>query len=188
MDEVCRRVYEKMVRRHPHVFGGEKYADSQELLKNWEDLKAAEKAAAGVEHKRSALMDGIPEKLPATYRTYQISSKAARVGFDWENLSQIRDKLLEEFSEVESAARGGSADQLKDEVGDLLFAAVNVARFLQIDPDTALNRANSKFIERFKGIERHFSGQRRALKDVDVEEMEAVWQKLKGAKEWRVEE
>ena len=174
--DVCRRSYEKMVRRHPHVFGDEHYRDSRELLKHWEDIKAAEKELAGGEVTRESLLDGIPEKIPALYATYQMSSKAARVGFDWSGIEQIRDKLVEEFEELQDALRQGEEKQIKEEVGDLLFASLNIARFLHIDPETALSRANRKFSARFREMEKHFVSQGRVLKEVSVEEMEAVWQ------------
>ncbi|HSR68658.1 MAG TPA: nucleoside triphosphate pyrophosphohydrolase [Acidobacteriota bacterium] len=178
-EDVCRRIYEKMVGRHPHVFGDENFADSQELLKNWEDLKAAEKKASGREHKRRSLLDGIPHSLPAMYKANQVSAKASRVGFDWPHLRGIGEKIAEEFAELEAAAREGDQERVQEEIGDLLFAALNASRFLQIDPETALNRANDKFARRFKALEEHFSGQGRALKDVGLEEMEEVWQALK---------
>ncbi|HSR49766.1 MAG TPA: nucleoside triphosphate pyrophosphohydrolase [Acidobacteriota bacterium] len=178
-EDVCRRIYEKMVGRHPHVFGNESFADSQELLKNWEDLKAAEKKASGRQHQRQSLLDGIPDSLPAMYKTNQVSAKASRVGFDWPDLKDIGEKLAEEFAELQAAAESGDEARVQEEVGDLLFAALNVSRYLQIDPETALNRANGKFSRRFKAMEEHFAAQGRALKDVELDEMEAVWQSLK---------
>lgn len=179
MDDVCRRLYEKMVRRHPHIFGEESYQDARELLRNWEDIKAAEKAAAGRKSSRKSLLDGIPGQLPALYGAYQISSKAARVGFDWDNIEGIRDKFLEEFQELQEALAQGDEQKVKDEVGDLLFAALNISRHLQIDPETALSRANRKFTGRFKAMERHFTEKGQPLKDVPLEEMEAFWQRQK---------
>ncbi len=177
---VCRRVYEKMVGRHPHVFGDDDFADSEELLQNWEDLKAAEKEASGGSSKpRDSLLDGVPDGLPALYKAHQISTKAARVGFDWPDLSGVRQKLDEEFSELEQALKAEDVESIQEEVGDLLFAALNVARFVQIDPETALNRASRKFVGRFQNMERHFSEKGRNLKDVRLDEMEDVWQKLK---------
>lgn len=174
--DVCRRSYEKMVNRHPHVFGDEKYEDSQELLRHWEDIKAAEKETAGEEVNRESLLDGIPEKIPALYASYQMSSKAARVGFDWNNIEQIRDQLVQEFEELQEALENGDQQHIKEEVGDLLFASLNIARYLQIDPETALNRANRKFSTRFRAMEKHFASEGRSLKEVPVEEMEAFWQ------------
>jgi len=178
-DDVCRRSYEKMVRRHPHIFGEARYQDAQELLKHWEDIKAAEQKAAGWTKKKKSLLDGIPPNLPALYAGYQISAKASRVGFDWSELRQIKEKLTEEFQELEEAVKEQDAERIREEVGDLLFAALNVARFLEIDPETALNRANNKFAGRFRKLEKYFADQGRRLKDVPLEEMESAWQYLK---------
>lgn len=179
--DVCRRSYEKMVGRHPHVFGEESYRDSQELLRNWERIKAAEKKATGRPVTRKSLLDGIPKELPSLYFAYQVSSKAARVGFDWGNIEDIREKLLEEFEELRSALEEGDEEKAKDEMGDLLFSAVNMARHLQIDPETALNRANRKFSARFKAMEEFFSGQGKDLQEVEAHEMEVFWQDHKAA-------
>lgn len=178
-EDVCRRIYQKMVGRHPHVFGDASFADSQELLKNWEDLKAAEKESSGRKNDRRSLLDGIPEQLPAMYKANQISAKASRVGFDWQQLSGIRKKVEEEFQELDDALQSGDRRRIQEEVGDLLFAALNVSRFLEIDPETALNRANRKFTRRFQRMEEHFEARRRPLKDVSLEEMEEVWQQFK---------
>jgi tetrapyrrole methylase family protein / MazG family protein len=177
--EICRRVYEKMVRRHPHVFADANYQDARELLKHWEDIKAAEQKAAGRTKVKESLLDGIPPGLPALYTTYQVSAKAARVGFDWADIAGIREKLNEEFDELKAAVDDGDPDRVKEEVGDLLFAAVNVARFLQIDPETALNGANEKFARRFRKLEKHFGEQGQSLKNASLEEMELSWQELK---------
>lgn len=182
--EVCKRVYLKMVRRHPHVFGDVEISDSDELLRNWEDLKAAEKKAAGKEEAiRDSMMDGIPKSLPAMYKTYQVTAKASRVGFDWPSITGIREKVLEEFDELEEALEQEDSRQIKEEVGDLLFAALNVARFLEIDPETALNQANAKFEQRFRSMEQVIRDRGNSLKDTPLEEMEAVWQanKVNGA-------
>lgn len=181
-NDVCRKVYEKMVRRHPHVFGDAQYKDAQELLKHWEDIKAAEQAQAGRTKKKKSLLDGVPPGLPALYTGYQISAKASRVGFDWPHLQGIKDKVVEEFEELEAAVEQQDEERIREEVGDLLFATLNVARFLQIDPETALGRANAKFAERFRRLESHFAAQGRRLKDVSLEEMEASWQDLKKQK------
>lgn len=174
--DVCRTVYEKMVRRHPHVFGDAHYSDARELLRDWEDLKAAEKEISGRKSEpRTSLLDGIPARLPAVYTTYQISAKAARVGFDWPDVRGLRTKLDEEFEELLAALQAGDESRVKDEVGDLLFTAVNVARFLEIDPETALHRANEKFSRRFRAMEEHFASRGQTLKEVSVEEMESFW-------------
>lgn len=174
--EVCRRLYHKMVLRHPHVFGNASFQDSRELLQNWEEIKAAEKEAVGRKKRnRTSLLDGIPEGLPALYAAYQISSKAARVGFEWPGIESLRNRFLQEFRELQKAVEEGKADQIKEEVGDLLFTVLHISRTLQIDPETALRRANRKFLQRFRRMERHFAAQGRSLKEVELSEMGAVW-------------
>jgi len=177
--EVCRRVYKKMVGRHPHVFADATFADSQELLKHWEEIKAAEKERAGNKNPKESLLEGIPESLPALYVTYQITSKASRVGFDWHDIEGIREKFLEEFEELQNALKSEDHDRVKEEVGDLLFAALNIARHLQIDPETALKRANSKFLHRFQAMEAIAKRRGRPLRDLSLEEMELIWQEVK---------
>jgi tetrapyrrole methylase family protein/MazG family protein len=122
----------------------------------------------------------MPESLPTLYNTYQMTSRASRVGFDWEDLEEIRDKFLEEFEELQQARREGNEERIKEEVGDLVFVALNIARYLRIDPETALRKANSKFSKRFRAMERVLGGQGRSLKDVTVEEMEEIWELQKG--------
>lgn len=179
--EVCRRVYKKMVGRHPHVFGDVSFTDSQELLKHWEDIKAAEKRKSGTGKAKASLLDGIPESLPALYTTYQMTSKASRVGFDWEQIEGIRDKFLEEFDELKEALEAQNQERTKEEVGDLLFSALNIARYLQVDPETALKRANSKFSRRFRAMERSAKEQGKTLRDLNLDEMEEIWQSLKNS-------
>ncbi|MFQ5740960.1 MAG: nucleoside triphosphate pyrophosphohydrolase [Acidobacteriota bacterium] len=173
--QVCREVYRKMVARHPHVFGEESYSDSRELLRNWEDIKAAEKAKSGRPHTRKSLMDGIPERLPALYQAHQACAKAARVGFDWPRVEGIRDQFLTEFEELREAMQEGDQSRMKEKVGDLLFTALNIARFLQMDPETALQRATQRFSKRFRAMECHFAAQGQALKEIEVEEMRRFW-------------
>ncbi len=174
--DVCRRVYEKMVRRHPHVFGEASFEDARDLLRNWEDLKAAEKKAGGRENRKKSLLDGIPKDLPTIYRAYQMTAKAARVGFDWPDISGLREKFLEEFEELVEALRESDPRRVKEEVGDLVFVALNIARYLEIDPETALRGANDKFDRRFRAMEQHFQIAGRSLKDVPPREMEVAWQ------------
>jgi len=181
--DVCRRVYEKMVNRHPHVFGDRTIETSEELLQNWEEIKAEEKQAAGKTYGKESLLDGIPEGLPTMYRAYQMTAKAARVGFDWPQLSGLRDKFLEEFHELEEAVAQGDGDRIREEVGDLVFVALNVARYLEVDPETSLRGANGKFERRFQRMERALKADGRSLKDVGLEEMERVWQAQKVAEE-----
>lgn len=177
-DEVCRKVYEKMVGRHPHVFGDVLIEDSQTLLKNWEEIKNNEKVQSGREFvPKESLLDGIPPSLPAIYEAYQITSKAARVGFDWPEIDEIKDKFLEEFEELKEALESGEEKNVKEEVGDLIFTALNIARFLEVDPETSLRNTNRKFIRRFKSMEQSFKEKGTDLNDANLEEMEEIWQK-----------
>ena len=179
IDDVCRSIHQKMVRRHPHVFGKVRFESSDELLREWERIKAGEKADRGQGGERRSLLDSLPDRLPAIYATYQISAKAARVGFDWPSLKALGDKVSEEFQELTAAVRERNETEIREEVGDFLFAAVNVARFLQVDPETALIRANRKFSRRYGELEQHFARQGRSLAEVEPEEMERQWQSQK---------
>jgi MazG family protein len=178
---VIDRSHDKMVRRHPHIFGKADLKTAGEVLQNWEDIKAAEKGIPSASHPESdrSLLDGIPSKLPAMHRAYQMTAKASRVGFDWMSLEDILIKLQEEASELVEAQSGNDQKKIADEVGDLLFVAVNVARFLGIDPETALDRSNRKFDTRFRYIESSLKQQGRELKSVSLAEMDALWDEAK---------
>ena len=179
--DVIDRSHEKMVRRHPHIFGDADLKTSGDVLKNWEDIKAAEKgieSASRPESQRS-LLDGIPSKLPALHRANQITAKAARVGFDWPRLEDIMEKLKEESEELMEARASQNAEKIMDEVGDLLFVASNVARFLGVDPETALGRSNKKFERRFRYVESETKRRGRELKDSTLEEMDSLWEESK---------
>jgi len=179
--DIIDRLHEKMVRRHPHVFGNADLKTSQDILRNWEDIKAAEKgteSSANPESEKS-LLDGIPARLPALHQAYQMTAKAARVGFDWARVEDILQKLNEESGELLEAYRDGDKQRLADEVGDLLFVAVNVARFLEIDPETALRRSNVKFNRRFRYVENGIKRQGREMRNATLSEMDALWEESK---------
>ncbi len=179
--DVIDRSHEKMVRRHPHIFGDADLKTSEDVLKNWEDIKAAEKgiqSAANPESERS-LLDGIPSKLPALHRAYQMTSKASRVGFDWTTIEDVIQKLHEEADELLEAREKQNQAQIVDEAGDLLFVAVNVARFLGVDPETALANSSRKFERRFRHVERSIKKQGREMKNASLEEMDALWNEAK---------
>jgi MazG family protein len=178
---VIDRSHDKMVRRHPHIFGKADLKTAGDVLKNWEDIKAAEKGvlpASNPESERS-LLDGIPSKLPALHRAYQMTAKASRVGFDWTRLEDILLKMQEEVTELVEAQSKNNPEKISEEVGDLLFVAVNVARFLGIDPETALDRSNRKFDARFRYIESALKRQDRELKSASLAEMDALWEEAK---------
>jgi tetrapyrrole methylase family protein / MazG family protein len=178
---VIDRSHEKMTRRHPHIFGDADLRTSEDVLKNWEDIKAAEKgimSPARPDSERS-LLDGIPSKLPALHQAYQMTAKASRVGFDWPQLEDVLAKLNEETAELLEARAEQNSKKVAEEVGDLLFVAVNVARFLGIDPETALSRCNRKFEHRFRYVESTIKQQGRELKNASLDEMDALWNEAK---------
>ena len=179
--DVIDRLHEKMVRRHPHIFGNANLKTAQDVLKNWEDIKAAEKGieSTSCPDSEKSLLNGMPSRLPALHRAYQITAKASRVGFDWPDLEGILQKLREEASEILEAQSQQDPLKIKDEVGDLLFAAVNISRFLGIDPETALRSSNDKFERRFRYIETAIKRDGRELKNASLSEMDALWNEAK---------
>jgi tetrapyrrole methylase family protein/MazG family protein len=179
--DVIDRLHEKMIRRHPHVFGDADLRTAEDVLKNWEDIKADERGILSSSHPESgkSLLDGIPTKLPALHEAYQMTAKAARVGFDWPDLDSILRKLQEEAAELIAASRANDGRQVAQEVGDLLFVAVNVARFLGIDPETALRGCNKKFNRRFRYMEAKIKQQGRELRDSSLADMDALWDEAK---------
>jgi nucleoside triphosphate diphosphatase len=168
----------KLVRRHPHVFGAESAESAGDVKRIWGEVKAAEKKDKGKE--AHSLLASVPRALPALVEAQQIASRAAGVGFDWENPEQVIEKLHEELGELNEARRGAAAEELENELGDLLFVVVNLARFLKVDPEQALRRTNAKFRERFGYIERKLAERGKKPEDSNIEEMEALWQEAKG--------
>ena len=181
IDDVLSALHDKLVRRHPHVFGTAR-ADTPEQVKvNWEALKATERAAhsqAECQGERSHL-DGVGKNLPSLVEAYQLTRKAAQVGFDWERLEDVLAKLDEEAGELRQALSTKDQEQIEDEVGDLLFVATNIARFLGFDPEVALRRTNRKFVERFQEIERELTRQGKRLEDASLAELDALWERSK---------
>jgi tetrapyrrole methylase family protein/MazG family protein len=189
VSDVIREVHDKMVRRHPHVFGEKRAKDSAEVLKNWEQIKKEERAAAGKktpdapqeEGKVGSLMDGVSRALPAALEGFQLTRRAARIGFDWDDVEGVFDKLGEEGGELRQAVSAKDARRTEEEMGDLLFAAVNLARFLHVDPEIALKKANAKFSSRFRRMEDLAAKSGRALGDVPRAQMEEFWESAKRA-------
>jgi len=189
VSDVIREVHDKMVRRHPHVFGKKRAKDSTEVLKNWEQIKKEERAAASKktpeasqhEGKVGSLLDGVSRALPAALEGFQLTRRAARIGFDWDNVEGVFDKLGEEGGELRQAVSAKDARRTEEEMGDLLFAAVNLARFLQVDPEIALKKANTKFFTRFRRMEDLALKSGKALADVPREQMEEFWETAKRA-------
>jgi MazG family protein len=167
----------KLIRRHPHVFGEQSAETAGDVKRIWGDVKAAEKKDQGRE--QDGLLAPVPRALPALVEAQQISSRAAGAGFDWENPEQVLEKLHEELAEFADARRRASHDELENEMGDLLFVLVNLARFVKVDPEQALRRTNAKFRQRFAYIERKLAERGRKPEDSDIGEMEALWQEAK---------
>jgi tetrapyrrole methylase family protein/MazG family protein len=191
VSDVIREVHDKMVRRHPHVFGEKRAKDSAEVLKNWEQLKKEERAAAAKKKpagedkkaKTASLLDGVSKALPAALQGFQLTRRAARIGFDWDNVDGVFDKLKEEGGELRQALSARDSVRTEEEMGDLLFAAVNLARYLHIDPEIALKKANAKFSARFRQMEALAAKSGKALADVPRPQMEEFWESAKRAEQ-----
>jgi tetrapyrrole methylase family protein / MazG family protein len=173
--DVLEGVADKLVRRHPHVFGDATTSSVPGILAQWERIKRDER---GNESPSSAL-DGIPGSLPPLERSTELQKKAAKVGFDWQTADPVWGKIAEEVQELREAAVSGDGRRIEDELGDLLFTVVNLARFLGADPSLALNRSNGKFSRRFREIERRLAGQGRSPADAGLAAMDAIWNQLR---------
>ncbi|MBE0668693.1 MAG: nucleoside triphosphate pyrophosphohydrolase [Bacteroidales bacterium] len=170
--DVLNGINEKLVFRHPHVFGDREVKDSDEVIENWEELKMKE-------GNRSVLA-GVPISLPAMIKSHRIQDKVRAVGFDWDHREQVWDKVIEEINEVkQELSKGQEKERMEDEIGDLLFSIVNAARLYDIEPETALERTNRKFIKRFKYLESKALELGRSLKEMSLQEMEVIWQEAK---------
>jgi MazG family protein len=188
VSDVIREIHDKMIRRHPHVFGATRAKDSAEVLRNWEQIKVEERRSNdkeaqpdgdGTPAKVTSLLDGVSPGLPATLQGFQLTRKAARIGFDWESVEGVFEKLNEEAGEVKNALKTNDPKKAEEELGDLLFAAINLARFLKVDPEIALSRANVKFSQRFRAMERLAREDGKEFKNLPREEMEALWNATK---------
>jgi MazG family protein len=200
IDDILDTLSNKLVHRHPHVFGDVKADDSAAVLKNWEALKAEEKrknlqsSGEGLQAKPELLLDGVSSKMPALQEAHKISSKAAHVGFDWPTVQGLFEKLSEETHELQEHVQkippaGSAAEKpglpgelqqsMEDEVGDLFFVLVNIARYLSVDPESALRKTNRKFRRRFGWLEEQLRQQGRTLEQATLDEMEALWQQAK---------
>ncbi|MBI3404976.1 MAG: nucleoside triphosphate pyrophosphohydrolase [Acidobacteria bacterium] len=180
--DVIESIHDKLVRRHPHVFGDVKADTSKQVLKNWEELKAEERKSEKPSQNGESILDGVPRTLPALLEAYQLTRRAANIGFDWQHVEEIFDKLKEETDELRrtfSEKTGEGNARTEEEVGDLLFVAVNIARFLKIDPEIALKKANRKFSSRFRAMEEAKRQQGSKLADASREEMENLWEQAK---------
>jgi MazG family protein len=190
VSDVIREIHDKMIRRHPHVFGETRAKDSAEVLRNWEQIKAEERrslagksklAAKDESPKEASLLDGVTHGLPATLEGFQLTRKAARIGFDWEDAGGIFEKMGEETEELRNALKASEQGKVEEELGDLLFAAVNLARFLKVDPEIALKKANGKFSRRFRAMEKMARENGNEFKNLPRGEMESLWDAAKEA-------
>jgi MazG family protein len=186
IDDVIAAIHEKMVRRHPHVFGDTSARDTATVLRNWEAMKAEERRAAGESEPDGSLLDGVSSKAPALMEAHQLSTKAARVGFDWQQIEDIFDKLDEEICELRAAIKTHQSSEdeathtkVREEIGDLLFAATNIARHLQVEPEAALKLTNRKFRHRFGHIETKLRERGQLFESTTLDDMEALWQEAK---------
>lgn len=172
--DVCKTINEKLIFRHPHVFGEVNVnGDTNKVLENWESLKLKEKGG------NKTVLGGVPASLPTLIKAYRIQEKAASVGFDWEYREQVWDKAKEELAEFQAEAEKMDSDKMEAEFGDVLFSMVNAARLYDINPDTALERTNKKFIQRFNYLEAETIAKGKNLKEMTLAEMDVIWEKAK---------
>ncbi len=171
IEDVIKSISDKLIRRHPHVFSDTIVHNNNDILRNWEHIKLQEG--------RKSLLDGIPKALPALYRAYRIQEKVAKVGFDWSNIKDVWNKVKEEFLEFREAEVSGDKEKTEEEFGDLLFALINYARFIKINPENALRKTNEKFISRFQYIEKKLAENGKSLIDSDLQEMDKYWEEAK---------
>jgi len=176
LPQVVAGISEKLVRRHPHVFGGEEAGTAEEVLHRWEEIKTEEKNG-----QRESILEGTPKALPALLRAHRLQDRAARVGFDWSGVSEVVQKVEEEWGELTEAMGSGDPRAVEHELGDLLFALVNLSRFMGINPDQALARSTDRFVRRFREIEAYAARNGRALHTLSLEEMDRVWNRAKEA-------
>ena len=169
--DVATSISDKLVHRHPHVYGDVTVQDEEEVKKNWEALKLKEG--------KTSVLEGVPKVLPALVKAQRIQDKVAGVGFDWEHPEQVWDKVQEELAELNAEVKNGSDKTIEAEFGDVLFSIINYARFLKINPDTALERTNQKFTKRFQYLEQHAQKIGKTLHEMSLDEMEVIWQEAK---------
>jgi len=179
-DQVAHGIAEKLIRRHPHVFGEKKLGDTDAVLKQWDEIKREEKG-----NKETSVIDGISAG-PALMRAEKVQKKAARVGFDWGDLGPVIEKIREEISEVEEAAAGGGASALEEEIGDLLFSVVNLARKAKIDAEVSLHQATGKFTRRFQKLESLMKERGTTFQELDLVQLDLIWDEVKAAERARI--
>ena len=182
LNDVVQSITDKMIRRHPHIFADVKADNAEAVLTNWEAIKKQEKAAKGIsEQAQTSIMGKLPPTLPALMKAEKVQQKAHRVGFDWDDIQGPKAKIVEEIAEIDEAiaVHGVGSTEVEEEVGDLLFSAVNLARFAKVDPEQALNRSVDKFVSRFQGMERKIMLDKKDFGNYTVEELDALWEQSK---------
>ena len=172
--DVCNSLTDKLIFRHPHIYGDVAAQTPEEVSKNWEQIKLKEKGG------NKTVLSGVPKSLPSLIKANRIQEKVANVGFDWEEKEQVWEKVKEEIAEVEAEIKEGTREKLEDEFGDLLFAVINAARLYGVNPENALEKTNRKFIRRFSFLEAKAKEMKKSLKDMSLEEMDKIWNEAKG--------
>lgn len=171
LDEVIDYVQEKLIRRHPHVFGDTEVSGSNEVKKNWETIKLTEG--------RDSVLEGVPKQLPSLQRAYRLQEKASKVGFDWQNKTDVWKKVIEEIEEMHESEKSGNQEELEKEIGDVFFSLVNYARFLNVNPENALRITNEKFINRFDYVQKRIKESGKNISESNLEEMDKYWEESK---------
>ena len=174
LEEMIHGICEKLISRHPHIYGDIKVTDDEEVKRNWEKLKLKEG--------KKSVLGGVPHSLPATVKSMRLQEKAKQVGFEWDNSGQVWEKVEEEMGELQEAIAAGKQDDIEAEYGDLLFSLINYARFLHVDAENALERTNKKFIDRFTQMEQRADLQGRNLAEMTLQEMDEIWNAVKRSK------
>ncbi|MEK7399394.1 MAG: nucleoside triphosphate pyrophosphohydrolase [Candidatus Poribacteria bacterium] len=172
---VIQRISEKLIRRHPHVFGDLEVKDSQEIMQNWERIKSEERA----ERDENSLMDGVPINLPALIQARKVQSRASRVGFDWDKADDVLKKVDEEVEELKEGISKRDKENIEEEIGDILFSIVNLSRFLDVEPEGALRKTTAKFIRRFKKMESLIADDGKKITDFDLTGLDKIWDSIK---------
>ncbi len=171
IEDVIENVCNKLVHRHPHIYSNTKVENDDEVKRNWENLKLKEG--------KKTILSGVPQSLPALVKALRLQEKAKQVGFEWDHIGQVKDKIEEELNELQEVIDFKDQDKIEDEFGDVLFSMINYARFLNIDPENALERTNKKFIRRFNQMEKNLTADGKALTDYNLNEMDASWNEIK---------
>lgn len=178
-DDVAATIAEKMIRRHPHVFADRSVEDSAGVLRQWDEIKREEKRAAGVAGESASVLDGVPASLPALHKAQEVQKRVGRVGFDWPEIEGVMAKVREELVEVERALESGSREAVREEIGDLLFAVVNLSRFVGEHAEEVLNDTVRRFADRFRRMERELAARGRRPEDCTLEELDVLWEEAK---------